>query len=89
MMRKSLAIAAVIAGIAAAGHPANAQDYKVNGHTASRAEAQFLDSHGAQPGDWVIDGYGISYVQTRHDGGTPASKTAHKCWYVLDVKLCE
>jgi hypothetical protein len=38
----------------AVGH---AQDYIVNGHNASKAEAQFLASY--------------------------------KCWYVLDVQLCD
>jgi len=39
-----------------------AQDYVVNGHSASKAEAQFLASYSAPAGQWQFDGYGISRV---------------------------
>ena len=65
-----------------------AQDYVVNGHTATRAEAQLLTSYSAPSGHWQMDGYGIARVADEHP--TPVAQTAgQKCWYVLDVKLCE
>jgi hypothetical protein len=63
-----------------------AQDYVVNGHSASKAEAQFLASYSAPAGQWQFDGYGISRVADEH----PAPPiTGPKCWYVLDVQLCD
>jgi hypothetical protein len=59
-MKKALAIAAVTVGLGFANLPAHAQGYVVNGRDASRAEVQLLVSHGAQPGKWLVDGYGIS-----------------------------
>ena len=47
----------------AVGH---AQDYIVNGHNASKAEAQFLASYSAPAGRWQVDGYGISLVADEH-----------------------
>ena len=35
---------------------AHAQDYIVNGHNASKAEAQFLPSYSAPAGQWQFDG---------------------------------
>ena len=66
----ALAIATVALNLfaPAVGH---AQDYIVNGHNASKAEAQFLASYSAPAGHWQVDGYGISRVGGR------------KCWYVL------
>lgn len=64
---------------------AYAQDYVVNGHSASKAEAQFLASYSAPAGQWQIDGYGISRVADEH----PAPPAGRKCWYVLDVLLCD
>ena len=64
----------------AVGH---AQDYIVNGHNASKAEAQFLASYSAPAGHWQVDGYGISRVADEHPA-PPVVKTAgRKCWYVL------
>jgi len=62
----------------------------VNGRNASKAEVQLLVSHGAQPGKWLVDGYGIS----ADDSGpkmqqSTTSNSGRKCWYVLDVLLCE
>jgi hypothetical protein len=62
-----------------------AQDYIVNGHNASKAEAQFLASYSAPAGHWQADGYGISRVADEH----PAPPAGRKCWYVLDVQLCD
>ena len=86
-MKKFLAIAAVTVGLSAAATTvANAQGYLVNGHPASKAEAQFLASYSAPAGQWQSDGYGISRVADEQ----PVAKTAGaKCWYVLDVQLCD
>ncbi|MGP0001367.1 MAG: hypothetical protein ACLPKW_27000, partial [Acetobacteraceae bacterium] len=60
----ALAIATVALNLfaPAVGH---AQDYIVNGHNASKAEAQFLASYSAPAGHWQVDGYGISRVGGR------------------------
>ena len=89
-MKKVLAIAAVTIGLGFASIPANAQGYVVNGRNASEAEVQLLVSHGAQPGKWLVDGYGISAADS---GSAKQQLTAgnggRKCWYVLDVLLCD
>ena len=59
-MKKILAIAAVVAGLSTVSPLAHAQGYIVNGHAASSAEAQLLASYGVAPGQWVVDGWGIS-----------------------------
>ena len=65
-----------------------AQDYVVNGHAATKAEAQLLTSYSAPAGEWRVDGYGIARVADEHAG--PVVQVAGpKCWYVLDVKLCD
>jgi hypothetical protein len=48
-------------------------------------------SHGAQPGKWlVVDGYGISAADSRPEKQQlTAAHGSRKCWYVLDVLLCE
>jgi hypothetical protein len=82
----AIATAALNAFTPAVGH---AQDYIVNGHNASKAEAQFLASYSAPTGRWQVDGYGISRI-TNDQLTSPVAKTAgHKCWYVLDVQLCD
>jgi hypothetical protein len=88
-MKKMLALAAVVAGLGVTGPLAHAQSYIVNGHTASPAEVQRLVSYGAEPGLWLVDGYGISSVTSDQEGQRAADNTGPKCWYVLDVKLCE
>jgi hypothetical protein len=81
-------IAAVTVGLVFASLPAQAQGYVVNGRDASRAEVQLLVSHGAQPGKWLVDGYGISAAaDTRQQPAVAGS--GRKCWYVLDVQLCD
>ena len=67
--------------------PAFAGGYVVNGHTASRAETQFLASYGVQPGSWKVDGYGISPAVQK--ATAPVDTNAQSCRYVLDVKLCD
>ncbi len=66
-----------------------AQDYVVNGRAASQAEAQLLASYSAQPGRWVVDGYGISQAVDEHAVQPVAQRGRPKCWYVLDVKFCD
>jgi hypothetical protein len=89
-MKKVLAIAAVTIGLGLANLPANAQDYVVNGRKASKAEVQLLVSHGARPGKWLVDGYGISAADSGPTIPQPTvGNSGRKCWYVLDVLLCE
>ena len=77
----AMSIAALNVFAPAVGH---AQDYIVNGHNASKAEAQFLASYSAPAGNWQVDGYGFSRVADEHPA-PPVVKTAdHKCWYVLE-----
>jgi hypothetical protein len=78
-------------GLGFANLPAQAQGCVVNGREASRTEVQLLVSHGAQPGKWLVDGYGISAaVDTGHKMQQPAAAgSGRKCWYVLDVQLCD
>jgi hypothetical protein len=87
MKSKFLALAIATAALnvfaPAVGH---AQGYIVNGHNASKAEAQFLASYSAPAGQWQADGYGILRVADEHPA--PVAKTGSKCWYVLDVQLC-
>jgi len=49
---------------------------------------QLLVSNGAQPGAWVVNGYGIAPASTSVSQ-TATDNTGGKCWYVLDVKLCD
>lgn len=88
-MKKMLAIAAVVAGLSATAPLAHAQSYIINERVASPAEVQRLVSYGAQPGHWRVDGYGISSTESRQNGQSNASNSDPKCWYVLDVQLCE
>jgi hypothetical protein len=89
-MRSLIAVAATAIGISMASIPANAQGYVVNGRNASKAEVQLLVSHGAQPGKWLVDGYGISAADSGPKMQQPtAGNGGRKCWYVLDVLLCD
>ena len=56
-MGKFLVLAAAAAAINVFAPPAHAQDYVVNGHAASKVEAQFLASYSAPAGRWQVDGY--------------------------------
>ena len=89
-MKSLIAVLVTAIGISMASLPANAQGYVVNGRNASQAEVQLLVSHGAQPGKWLVDGYGISAADTGHKRQQPAAAgSGRKCWYVLDVQLCD
>ena len=79
-MKKLLAIAAVAVGLSVASIPANAQSYVVNGHSASKAEVQLLVSHGAQPGKWLVYGYGISAADGGPQMQQPIAGAATNCW---------
>jgi hypothetical protein len=67
----------------------HAQDYVVNGHAASKAEAQFFASYNAQPGRWQIDGYGFARLPDEHPAQPASQVAAARCRYVLDVELCD
>ena len=87
-MKKTLITATVALGLGLFSTPTFATGYVVNGHAASPAEAQLLVSNGVQPGAWVVNGYGITPAD--RTSTQPATKsTAKKCWYVLDVQLCD
>jgi hypothetical protein len=88
MIRASLAIATIAAGLVMA-RPSRAQDYFVDGHPASAAEARILSSQGMPPGNWRIDGWGIGPAEAgnvKHLVAATGGSTG-KCWYVLDVPL--
>ena len=72
-------------------HPQLRHSYIVNGHAASPAEAQHLVASGVQQGAWVVNGYGIAPAAERASFTAPASTepSGKKCYYVLDVLLCD
>ena len=91
MKSKFLALAIATAALnvftPAVGH---AQGFQVNGHAASKAEAQLLVSYGVQKGNWVVDGFGIASADSGQiRPATATTSGGQKCWYVLDVQLCE
>jgi len=90
---RALAIAALAVGLGIASTAAHAaQGYVVNGSTASPAEAQYLAAAGAQPGRWVVTGFGITRAAAEAGSSsvpTVAEVDGKKCWYVLDVQLCD
>ena len=87
-MTKTLITAAIALGLGLVSAPSFAKGYVVNGHAASTAEVQLLVSNGVQPGAWVVNGYGIAPASTSVTQ-TATDNTGSKCWYVLDVKLCD
>ena len=88
-MVKYLVLTAAIVALNVIAPLAHAQDYVVNGHAASKAEAQFLASYSAPAGQWQVDGYGISRVADEHPASPVVKIAGRKCWYVLDVQLCD
>jgi hypothetical protein len=89
-MQKTLISSIVALGLGLLGSPAFAAGYTVNGHAASPAETQLLASYGAQPGNWVVDGYGISPAVRKAVAQTDTGNVnGKKCYYVLDVLLCD
>lgn len=77
-------VAAAVACLAIVSHSARAQNYVVNGHAASPAETLYLASLGAVQGEWSANGFGVSRVAE-----AAVQKASHKCWFVLDVQLCD
>jgi hypothetical protein len=88
-MKKTLFTAALAAGLGFCSVPTFAQGYVVNGHAASAAEAQFLVSHGFEPGAWTINGWGIGPADTESSVQPAAASGAKKCRYVLNALLCD
>jgi hypothetical protein len=87
-MKKTLITAIVALGLALFATPGFAGSYVVNGHPASPSEMRLLVSYGAGPGNWVVDGYGISPAVEKAAAQTDTS-SGKKCYYVLDVLLCD
>jgi len=62
-----------------------------------RATSSMAEGEGAAPGvtrcpasKWLVDGYGISAADSGPKMQQPtAGNGGRKCWYVLDVLLCE
>jgi hypothetical protein len=88
-MGKFLVLAAAVVALNVFAPTAHADEYVVNGHAASKAEAQFLASYSAPAGNWQVDGYGFSRAAEQHPVQAVAQPAGQKCWYVLDVKLCD
>jgi hypothetical protein len=92
-MKKTLTAIALVLGFGLFSAPGfAATGYVVNGHAASPAEAQALAADGVQKGNWVVNGYGIAPAdhaafETRVAADTASS--GKKCYYVLDVLLCD
>ena len=88
-MKKTLITGAVAVGLSFFSVPTFAKSYVVNGHAASDAEVQHLVSHGFQPGAWVVDGFAITAADAGSSIRPAVESNAKKCWYVLDVQLCD
>jgi hypothetical protein len=88
-MKRMLAVAALVAGLVTIGPPADAQGYIVGGRVASAAEVQLPVGHGAQLGSWTVNDYGVSSTGSGPSGQSAAGTSHRRCWYVLDVQLCE
>jgi len=90
-MTKTLITTVLALGLGLLSTPSFAASYIVNGRTASPAEAQHLVANGVQPGAWVVNGYGIAPAAERAAFTASASTepSGQKCYYVLDVLLCD
>ena len=91
-MTKTLITTALALGLGLLSTPSFAAgSYVVNGHAASPAEAQHLVATGVQQGAWVVNGYGIAPAAERAAFTAPAATepSGQKCYYVLDVLLCD
>jgi hypothetical protein len=87
-MKQTLIIKALALGLGFLSTPSLASNYIVNGHAASPAEAQHLVASGVQQGAWVVNGYGIAPAEHASFTTTEPS-SGKKCYYVLDVLLCD
>ncbi len=90
-MKQTLITTALALGLGFLSTPSFASGYIVNGHAASPAEAQHLVASGVQQGAWVVNGYGIAPAERASFVPPPATEkpTGKKCYYVLDVLLCD
>ena len=88
-MTKTLISTALALGLGFLSTPSFAGSYIVNGRTASPAEAQHLVASGVQPGAWVVNGYGIAPAAERAAFTAATEPSGEKCYYVLDVRLCD
>ena len=88
-MNKTLITTVVALGLGLLSSPTFASSYVVNGHAASPAEMQFLASYGVRPGNWVVDGYGISPAVQKANAPVTTGGGQKNCRYVLDVLLCD
>jgi hypothetical protein len=91
-MKKTLTAIALVLGFGLFSAPGFAAGYVVNGHAASPAEAQALAANGVRQGNWVVNGYGIAPADHASFETRVPAETANpgkKCYYVLDVLLCD
>jgi hypothetical protein len=89
-MTKTLITTALALGLGFLSTPSfAASSYIVNGRAASPAEAQHLVASGVQPGAWVVNGYGIAPAAERSAFTAATEPSGQKCYYVLDVRLCD
>ena len=89
-MTKTLITTALALGLGFLSTPSFAAgSYIVNGRVASPAEAQHLVASGVQPGAWVVNGYGIAPAAERSAFTAATEPSGQKCYYVLDVRLCD
>ena len=90
-MKQTLIITALALGLGFLSSPSFASSYVVNGRAASPAEAQHLVASGVQPGAWVVNGYGIAPAAEHATFNAAAANepSGQKCYYVLDVLLCD
>ena len=90
-MKQTLITTALALGLGFLSSPSFAGGYIVNGRTASPVEAQHLVASGVQPGAWVVNGYGIAPAAERAAFTASAANesSGQKCYYVLDVLLCD
>jgi hypothetical protein len=88
-MTKTLITTALALGLGFLCTPSFADSYIVNGRAASPAEAQHLVASGVQPGAWEVNGYGIAPAAERAAFTAPTEPSGKKCYYVLDVLLCD
>jgi hypothetical protein len=86
-MKKTLITRIAVLGLGLFSTQSFAKGYVVNGHPASPSEVQLLVSYGAGPGNWVVDGYGISAAVQKAAAHLDASDGT-KWLYVLDVLPC-
>ena len=90
-MKQTLIITALALGLGFLSSPSFASSYVVNGRAASPAEAQHLVASGVQPGAWLVNGYGIAPAAERATFKAAAANepSGQRCYYVLDVLLCD